>query len=445
VTIAKGELVGRYLREYEAFQWLDRERIAAIQLERLRSILGFAGAHVPLYRDAFRAAGFEVGDLRSLEDVGKLPTIEKEDLRDSGDRLIPQDRRRRAARKTTGGSTGQAVTVLKNTEALARERAATWRAYRWAGVGVGDPQARFWGVPLASTDRITARIVDFIANRKRLSAFGIDEEILEDYYRRVQRFRPTYFYGYVSVIAQFARFMKDRGYAPPPSLKSVITTSEVLDEGNRREIESAIKRRVFNEYGCGEVGSIAHECEEGTLHLMEDNLLVEVVPSESDASGAGEIVVTDLHNRAMPLIRYRLKDFATPSGAKCGCGRGLAAIARVHGRAYDLIRGNDGRIHHPELVMYVFEDLKRRGLGVRQFQVVQNRSGGLEVYLVSPTGSPEETERLIRHALAARLGESLSITFAYRDAIPRERSGKIRLVKSEMGNARGPGEPTRGR
>src|SRR5690606_32007777 len=184
-------------------------------------------------------------------------------------------------------------------------------------------------VPHDRKARYRAMLADLVANRRRVSAFDLNDDSLARYYRKLQAFRPRYLYGYVSVLEVLARFIMDKGLKPIASVRSIITTSEVLSDAQRTLVESAFGVKIFNEYGCGEVGSIAHECEHGNLHIMADNLLIEV-----DGDKEGELIVTDFFNLKTPLIRYRLGDYGRLSGANCSCGRSLPVLDNVYGRAY---------------------------------------------------------------------------------------------------------------
>jgi phenylacetate-CoA ligase len=334
--------------------------------------------------------------------------------------------------KTTGGSTGQAVTIAKNADALARERAATWRAYEWAGVNIGDVQARFWGTPLSRRGKLFYRTVDYISNRVRLSAFNLTASALDEYYHKLKRLRPAYLYGYVSMIVDFARHIEANKYEPIPNLKSIITTSEILDTTSRNLIESAFKVRVFNEYGCGEVGSIAHECEYGSMHIMAENLIIETDFSGSPGDKSGKILVTDLHNTAMPLIRYDLGDYATLTNKPCACGRGLPVISKIHGRAYDIVIDPSERRHHPEILMYIFESLKAENAPIQQFQVTQTDIDLLNITIVPGDGYGNHTEKDIRNRIAHDIHPGFRINFLCSESIQREKSGKLRIIKSEL-------------
>lgn len=429
-VLLKGELVPLYLPSYRKFQWADESAIKSYQLAKIRDIVDHAIARSAFYRDLYRGVGLCSGkDIGSLAQVASLPTIDKKTLIENKARIdVPSYRW--VGTKTTGGSTGHPVQIRKNANALARERAATWRAYEWAGIAIGAPQARFWGVPHGKSAKLKAGITDLLANRRRLSAFDVSPEHLDRYYSQLLASKPVYLYGYVSVIGVLADHMRSKGLSSIPSLKAVITTSEVLTEQAKAQFEAVFKVPVFNEYGCGEVGSIAHECESGSMHLMADNLYVEV--DAEGAGKAGELIVTDFFNRATPLIRYRVGDFATLSSAPCACGRGLPIVQGIHGRAYDLIRTPSGRTVHPEAVIYVFEGLQQRFRSLRQFQVIQTALDRLLVNLVVGEGWDTSHERLVMVELRRALDERISIELKYQNVIDREASGKMRLVKSAL-------------
>jgi phenylacetate-CoA ligase len=430
-TLIKGEIIGKYLHRYERFQYYSHDEIVQYQLTHLKKLLLHAYSKSVHYKKLFDENGISVSDIQTLSDLKKIPYLTKIDLSTKLTDITAINSGLLVSKKTTGGSTGQAVTLLKNADALARERAATWRSYKWAGVAIGDPQARFWGVPLHVSQRLKYRIINFIANRKIFSAFNIDEQCLDVFYRQLLRFKPAYLYGYVSVIEIFASYIKKHQYVLPDSIKCVITTSEVLSAAVRKEIEGSLKLDVFNEYGCGEVGSVAHECEHGEMHVMDDNLILEIIPA-IDSSSVGEIVVTDLFNYATPLIRYRLGDYASISEKNCACGRTLKVIGNIHGRAYDCIHTEDDKVFHPEVMMYIFEDIKTAVGGIKQFQVVQETLGSLCINIIKAEGYSSETEIYIKKIIAAKLHELMAVRFEYVDEIQREKSGKLRLVKSAL-------------
>lgn len=428
-VMLRGELVPRYLAEYRRFQHARPDEICRYQLAHFQRIVDHALHHSVFYQRLYKEAGLtDARALQSEADLARLPAITKQDIINSqADICTPASRW--ASTKTTGGSTGEPVRIRKNPGALARERAATWRAYEWAGVSIGDPQGRFWGVPHAQANRRKAQAIDFVANRKRISAFNLTPDSLAEYYATLTRFHPAYLYGYVSAINTLADFVRERQLPPLPGLRSVITTSEILTPQIRANIEDAFKVRVFNEYGCGEVGSIAHECEHGGMHIMADNLYLQIDAADDDA---GEIVVTDFFNTAMPLIRYRLGDFASRDAGACACGRTLPRLKGIHGRAYDLVKTADGRRIHPEAVIYIFEDIQKTSKAFLQFQAIQTAIDHIAVKIVPSPLWSESTQRHLVAELTRHIDSGMQFSIELCERIERERSGKMRVVKSQI-------------
>lgn len=428
-TMLKGEPIAFLLNEYRLNQWVGREELGKLQLSRFKAILSHAYENSEFYRKLYSDAGITPDSIKSLADLKNIPTISKLDLINSLDEMSVGQGRFFRSSKTTGGSTGQPVKLYKNPMALARERCATARAYEWARLDIGDPQLRFWGVPHSTSGKTKAFITDLIANRKRVSAFDLTSESLNRYYHEALSFKPAFIYGYVSVIEIFARHILDNRLPPIPSVKSVITTSEILTDKSRHVISEAFGVTVFNEYGCGEVGSIAHECEQGGMHVMSDNVLLEV---DEDGTGGGEIIVTDFYNLSTPVIRYRLGDYATLSDKQCGCGRGFPLLESIHGRAYDVLQMPTGRRIHPEAVIYVFEGIQSKTNAFEQFQVVQQSSDHVLVRIIPNKNWSSDIQDILIRDLKRDISNDINYTVDIVDEIYREGSGKLRLVKCEI-------------
>ncbi len=386
--------------------------------DRLRAVLHFARSNIPFYRERARAgAGLE-----------GFPILTKADLIRHATALHAPGRGRFST-KTTGGSTGRAVTVRKNPAGVAAERAATWMAFGWYGIQPGDRAIRLWGTGGGRDRMLKSTVADLAMNRRTLSAFAFDSDRLRQHWDEIQRFSPRYVYGYASVIDELSQLALSDGLAAPEGLKVVISTAEPLWPEQRARIERAFGVPVRNEYGCGEVGPIAYECEAGSLHLMQSHLHCEVHGDDGQEvgpGGTGVLVVTDLMNRAMPLIRYRLEDTVTRADAdfRCPCGRRLPVLTQVLGRQYDVLEDSEGRRFHGEAVMYAFEALKNRGRKIRAFQVHQERPGVAHVRYVS---SSEGLDTEIKDALAEMLG-SIDLSVERVESIPRLASGKHRLI-----------------
>ena len=424
VTLLNGENISRHLKSGDAFQRQATEKVKLLQDNAINDLITYVKNHSPYYREI-------LSDVHDTKDFTKIPFLTKQLLIKEFNNICTP-KAKGASLKTTGGSTGEPVRIYKGADALARERAATWRSYEWAKVGIGDKQARFWGVPHNAKNALKAKIIDFVSNRKRVSAFNLTKESLDDYYQTLVKFKPSYLYGYVSVIRCFSDHMRDYNLPRIDSVRSIITTSEVLTDGDRKVIEDVWKVKVFNEYGCGEVGSIAHECEYGNMHIVADNLLIEIIDENGDPAETGEVVVTDFFNYATPMIRYRVGDFATLSHTPCPCGRTLPILKGIHGRAYDIIKTPGGKSVHPEALIYVFEELQQKHHAFSQFQIIQRELDRLDVFIIPTDNWSSTMESRITRGIHEKIDAIFKLNFFIVKEINREKSGKMRVVKCDL-------------
>lgn len=426
-VLVRGE---RFNSVYSGFlnsQYYEVEALEKFQLESLNKLIEHARKNVSFY------SYLPIGKLESINEISGIKVIEKNDVRKFSDRLTFKKVRGQRA-KTSGGSTGAPVTVLKDSKGFARELAATWRGYSWAGVEVGDKQVRFWGVPNNYKEKFKSKLIDFVCNRYRVSAFEYSDKVFNNYLRKIEKIGPDYFYGYMSIIKEFAQYIDENNLDVKFSLKAIITTSEVLTSVDRKYISDIFKAPVYNEYGCGEIGTIAHECEEFGFHINCENVLLEVVdrrgkPCPPDTPG--EIVVTDLTNFSMPLIRYRIKDWGELTSESCKCGRSLTVIKRVYGRQYDSLINIKGEKFHGEFFLYIIEDLKKKGLVVDGVQFLQNKELNLTVKVIANENF-DYISKYIKKRLCRDFDRTLLVEVQKVNKIDREPSGKLRVVKREV-------------
>jgi len=211
-------------------------------------------------------------------------------------------------------------------------------------------------------------------------------------------------------------------------LKAVIFTSESCLSHQRGLMSKTFGCPVVPEYGCSEVDIIAFGCPHGGFHLNAENVLVEVIPCGDAPPGSGEVIVTDLNNLMMPLIRYRLGDLAALSGSTCSCGRGLPMLEHLSGRSQGqfILTARGDRVHSQTLA-YLFENLASEGFPLQQFQIVQLAVGHLRVLI-----APEEVSRADRQIITDRiqeeatalLAESCRIEVEFRNDIDGNREGR---------------------
>lgn len=402
------------------------------QSQKLNDLLSFAADNVPHYQEALRTprANDQQDPMAWLTDV---PLLDKEVLQQHPERLHGRLEGRTTI-KSTGGSTGEPVALLKTAGGVAVERACTWFGLGWFGIAVGDPSVRFWGTPLTPPRRLRFKLADVAMNRIHVSAFALEESDLAEYYERIKRFQPHWFYGYATLIDLLAEWIEATGRdGTVLGLRAIVPTSEPLSEAQRERVTRVFGAPIQNEYGCGEVGAIAYECERGLLHTMTESVVVEVLTGDGRPAGPGEegeVLVTDLNNYAMPLIRYRLGDQAV-RGGDCKCGRPFPTLERVVGRVHDVVFTPAGKRWHGEKMDYLMSAVHQDVFPFRRYQVVQQETDLLEVRLVSEEPVPEAARRLIEEYVRDRL-DGMRAHVRRVDRIERSPSGKLRLVKNEV-------------
>jgi phenylacetate-CoA ligase len=263
-----------------------------------------------------------------------------------------------------------------------------------------------------------------------VSSFDFTDEVLADYVRRYERFRPTVVVGYTNALHEFARYCGRQGVSLRPPA-GVIATAERLFPHQRQAIEAAFGASVFDRYGCREVMNIAAECDQHQgLHVNADNLYLELEQDGQPVSAGklGEVLVTDLNNYAMPFIRYKNGDMAVAASSPCSCGRGLPLLEKVEGRVLDVISTPDGRYLPGEFFPHLLKDYD----GIDRFQVYQDEDYAVTIRIVADEdfapGSAEEIEGIARDAL----GDSLEVSVRLVQSIPKTEGGKLRVTVSEV-------------
>lgn len=425
----------RYLREFERSQYLPPEQLRQLQWQRLQKLLAHAYARCPFYREHFDGAGLSPGDLRSLEDLAALPLLEKSDIQQHRDRLLAADwPKEDLIPNQTGGSTGSPLSFFMSQDRLRSRNAATVRHNRWAGWDVGDKAALLWGAPRdRPPNRWRAWLRNALLDRQLFLDTGhFTEARLLAYHEALQRFRPKVMLAYAQAAALFARFLKARGLMPyQPS--AVVTSAEVLEAADRAVIEEVFGCRVFNRYGCREVSVIASECaQHDGLHVMAEGLYVEIVQDGKPARPGelGSIVVTDLLNYAMPLIRYRIGDLGAWAEGPCQCGRGLPRLQSIAGRVTDFLVGADGRlVSGAFLSLYLIG--QRPSLG--QVQIVQELAGQVCFRIKrGPLFRDPEDLDFLQTTTRRFLGAATVIDWEFVADLPAEASGKFIFSRSAV-------------
>lgn len=420
-----------------------RSAIREAGRRKLADLLQFAYRQVPYYHEVLNEHGIlKVGNEVDLDRFRDVPFLTKDILRSRFDDLKAGDLdSRRWYRNTSGGSTGEPVLFLQDRSYQAGDIAATLFFFHVAGKEMGEPELKLWGSErdiFAGSIGWKEKTENWLYNRLLLNSFRMGEAEMEEYCRQWNRFRPAAVWAYIDSAYELARFVETKGlhlHAP----QAVIVTAGTVAEGMRRYIERVLGTKVLNQYGSRETGVLACECpEQHGLHWFEWKSLLEVVDAEGRPcpSGVeGEIVVTNLDNFAMPLIRFRIGDRGIVGEDPSPCRFPLRVLEKVTGRVTNHFVLADGRLIHGEYFTHLFYFRP----WVKRFQVVQKRFDLVECRVVEGGKRNEDDVRDIEEKIRQVMGPECRVEFKSVEDIPRLESGKYLYTVSEVAKS-GPAE-----
>src|SRR5262249_37617325 len=304
----------------------------------------------------------------------------------------------------------------------------------WSGWRFGERVAMIWGNPEYLKRGWRGRLRNAVLERATyLDTLKMNEADLEKFALSLLRRQPLLMFGHAHSVYLFAEFLRSRGInAIRP--RGIITTAMVLHRWQRRVIEAVFGCEVTNRYGCEEVSLIACECERHDgLHVNADGVYVEIIRDGRPAAPGepGSVIVTDLTNRAMPLLRYKVGDVAALAGRPCPCGRGLPLLERVEGREADYVVTRAG-----ELIsgISLTENFAMLVPGIAQLQIVQEAVDAFRFRVVRGPDFGDISLRRVGELVYERFGPRVAYELEYVDRIPQEPSGKYRFCISKVAN-----------
>lgn len=425
----------RYYDQLRRTQWLHPDQVRDLQARRLRALIKHAYRHVPYYREMLDRLAIDPKEIRSLEDLQRLPVLTKEDIRNNlhFDLMSDTHDKSKMLPVTTSGSTGEPLILYADKTQLEMRWATTLRNIEWTGYRFGDRQVRLWHSTLGMS-RLQAfkeRLDALLTRRRFFPAFEMNESTIGRYVEFLREKRPALIDGYAEAFNLIGNYLKENhvdGIRP----KGIISSAQTLSDDSRAIIEQAFHAKVFDKYGSREFSGIAHECEaHHGHHVNAESYIVEILRDGRPAlpGETGEVVVTDLTNYCVPLIRYALGDLATATDEQCPCGRGLPLIGSIQGRMQAIIIGTNGCFLPGTFFAHLLKDY---GHILKQFQVVQERLGAIDFNVVKGPRFSEASLQKILALFRRHLGDDIEIDVHYVDQIALVRTGKHRHSVSKL-------------
>ncbi len=416
--------------QFEHSQWWPPAKLEAKQFRQLREVLAHAAQTVPFHRDRLSAAGIDPAHDIDPAAFARLPLLTRRDIQLHGQALMSQklpSGHGHLVEHKSGGSTGEPVRVFGTQLDTAFWLAQTLRDHLWhrrdfAGKlcairsRVNDVELRGWG---PATDAI------FVTGPSALLNIRTDPA---QQLKWLQQQNPDYLLSHPTNLRELARLSIKSG-VKLPQLRQVRTFGETLSKDLRALCREAWGTTVADVYSAEEVGYIALQCPEHEhYHLQSEHLLIEILDDAGlpcSPGAIGRVVVTTLHNFAMPLIRYALGDYAEV-GEPCDCGRGLPVLARILGRSRNMLVLPDGRRLWPSTPVIRYSGIAP----IQQLQIVQHARGAVEARFVAERTLLPDEERAMITAIHDALGFPFSVTLLPVAEIPRPPSMKYEDIIS---------------
>lgn len=425
---------GRYFKwdVLNKSQFNSRLKIEEFQSKKLEDILKYAVHNVPAYShmkyDNSKSPQQNLLEF-PITDKGYYRSKEKSALSLEKDEL-------NYYKSSTSGSTGESFFFLLDMERHAWAMAAKYRTDAFCNIFPNDSRASLWGASFDNKNKksFKKRVNSYLTPFTFMSSYNMSEEQLFNYVELIKKRKPKLLISYSTPLVELASFCKNQD-VKFPFLKAIISSSEQLHDFQKEIVEDAFGVKVYNRYGTREFGSIAQECSEHDgLHINSERVFIEILNDENkpcDIEEKGQLVITDLDNKVMPLIRYKVGDFAAWSGTDlCQCGRGLPKLAYIEGRSFDVIKTPNGTkisgTFWTLLTRHVSEDIKT-------FQIIQNKIESVDLNLVmlkNKTLSENQLSEL--HHGITKVDSKLQVRINFVEKIDLTKSGKQRFIVSRI-------------
>jgi phenylacetate-CoA ligase len=367
-----------------------------------------------------------------------IPLLVKTDYQKSGYNVISKTfDKKEVYSGYTSGSSGHPFNYYKDKFAHAMTWALIKDRYTNFGLTLDSKQARFYGIPLEKKDYYIEKTKDFLSNRVRFPVFDLSDEMLGNFLEKFRQEKFDYVYGYTNSIVLFARYLIRENVILKnvcPGLKICICTSENCTEEDKNIIEKAFGVRAVNEYGTSEVDLIAFETESGKWLLSNENIYIEVIGEDGKQiteGGEGRILLTALHNKAMPFIRYEIGDKAVIAP-----GKNEIELKRILGGVNDIVILPSGKKSSGVSFYFITRSIMEKIDSLKEFIIRQVAPDKFVFDVVSDEEISDSDKKMIQKNLDTYLETGLSFEINRVDKIKRTKAGKMKHFYSELGDLR---------
>ncbi len=430
----------RILKFIDKYRDLENKTISEIEAEQfhnLKNILCHAGRYSKYYNDLFKSNCFDPETITSVDDIRAIPVLSKKLITNNFDEIkctgIPEDKIRVAS---TGGSTGTPLKILRDLDCIyLRKAQELYFDKKYMNYDIGDKIGYFVSAS-HTTDNLhalKAKMRNALCERMLVfSPYDINGAYLEDYTNKFFKYRPRIVKCFPNSLVIFAKYLFDRDITID-WVTSISCTGETLHNSHKHLFRSVfVNSKIIEKYAAIECGVMACGCcDDSVLHIFSPGVYVELLDNENNPvtpGMQGKIVITDLYNKALPLIRYEIGDMAIQddNSGKCCCDSNLPKLNKILGRDRDILFDENSDPRPGYLFVNIINKLGFTG----QFQILQKANSNVIIRVAKQKLEKSQIDRILRD-FDGQLGSGIKIDIVEVDHIEREKSGKYTYVKNE--------------
>jgi len=360
-----------YNRFLSRSQFFTNDQIIDYQKYHLKKLLIHCQLHIPWYSKKFRQFDINAHSSDPFRELSKLPILTKDEVLLNHSDFFNVNFLNKSLKFHTSGTTGQPLLSYTSSNQWIKEQGCIWRQWKWADYSFRDRIAIFRSYSPDANEPLIK--LDRLKNWCYFSVFNMDDTSLKKYFDFLDKWKPHFLRAYPSSLLLLSQYaLKHNRHIP--SLKAAFVASESLHPDLRGIVDRAFNIPVFDHYGQAETTCMFHDCEEHKgMHVDWEYGYVELLKSNN--SPHCNIIATNLHNLAMPLLRYDTGDITDSEWKSCSCKRTSPVINKIFGRQDDFIFSSDGSKISTVNIYTFFSKFSE----IKRFQIVQNRIGYLNI------------------------------------------------------------------
>jgi phenylacetate-CoA ligase len=422
-----GQTVSRNLHFLRLSEFWSREQIDAYQNKKLRHLIDHAYRTVPYYNELFKSILLKPSDIKSKQDLHKIPILSKEIIKKSGIDYFTSAayKNKKVLKKSSSGSTGEPLTYLINKEAYSFNIAANLRGWMSMGFRIGD---KFMKLSSGERKNKLKKIQDAVSRNRYTYLSPLSDEHLLSILQQIEDYQPKIIRCYSDPLILLAKLkLKYPRFSYSP--KAINTTGNILQPEQRKQIENAFQCKVYDSYS-SEGNSCVFECvSHNHYHSAEEYGITEIIDhfGKSITTGTGRLISTDLHNLAHPFIRYDTQDLVELGDQKTCCKNQHLVIKRILGRDNEMLLLNNGRrfVVHDFTIFFSQKELNN---SIDQFQIV-NQGENVLIHLIINSNYEAKMDEFIKKYWTERFGKKVIMNIV--TSIDLTKNGKRRFIISE--------------